>query len=130
MHGAAPIVDRVLSAIDDAADEIVDFTSELIRVPTVNPPGDAYEDCARLIGDTLAASGFEVEYSAADGRPEHTAHPSARQRRRPAARARAPAGGPSQRPLRRRPGRERDGRSIRSAAWCATAASTAAARAT
>jgi succinyl-diaminopimelate desuccinylase len=69
-------VDHVLTAVDAVADELVAFTSDLIRVPTVNPPGDAYEDCARLIGDRLAACGFEVEYFAAEGRPEHTrAHP-------------------------------------------------------
>jgi succinyl-diaminopimelate desuccinylase len=76
MNLGAPAVDRVLSAIDDAAAEIVDFTSELIRVPTVNPPGEAYEDCARLIGEKLAAGGFEIEYFPAEGRPEHTrTHP-------------------------------------------------------
>ena len=70
------VTDSVLAAVDACADEIVAFTSDLIRVPTVNPPGDAYEDCARLIGGRLAACGFEVEYHAADGRPEHTrAHP-------------------------------------------------------
>lgn len=69
---ASAAVDRVLSAVDDASSEMVDFTSELIRIPTVNPPGEAYEDCARLIGDRLDACGFEVEYFAAEGRPEHT----------------------------------------------------------
>ena len=114
MLGAAPAVDRVLSAIDDAAAEIVGFTSDLIRMPTVNPPGDAYDDCAHVIGDKLAANGFEVEYFPAEGRPEHTRDSSARQRRRPAARTRAPARGPSQRPLRCRAGRNRmDGRSVR-----------------
>jgi len=73
---ASPAADRVLAAVEACAGEIVAFTSDLIRVPTVNPPGDAYEDCARLIGDRLAACGFEVEYHAAEGRPEHTrAHP-------------------------------------------------------
>ena len=68
--------ERVLAAVEAAADEIVQFTADLIRVPTINPPGEAYEDCARLIGARLAACGFEVEYHAADGRPEHTAaHP-------------------------------------------------------
>ena len=72
----APIADRVLSAVEAATDEIVDFTSALIRVPTINPPGEGYEDCARLIGHQLAFSGFEVDYVAAEGRPEHTrAHP-------------------------------------------------------
>ena len=64
--------DKVLAAVDAAADEIVDFTSALIRVPTVNPPGEAYEECARLIGSRLTASGFTVDYIPAIGRPEHT----------------------------------------------------------
>jgi succinyl-diaminopimelate desuccinylase len=67
----API-DRVMAAIDDAADEIVDFTRRLIHIPTTNPPGDGYKDCARLIGARLVASGFDVEYLTAEGRPEHT----------------------------------------------------------
>jgi succinyl-diaminopimelate desuccinylase len=68
--------DRVLAAVDAAADEAIAFTSDLIRIPTVNPPGDLYEDCARLIGAKLDACGFDVEYHPAEGRPEHTrSHP-------------------------------------------------------
>jgi succinyl-diaminopimelate desuccinylase len=68
--------DRVLAAVDAAADEIVDFTAALIRIPTINPPGEGYTECARLIGERLDACGFEVEYHEAHGRPEHTsAHP-------------------------------------------------------
>ena len=74
--------------------------------------------------------GFDVEYIAADGRPEHTArHP--RVNVVGARRGRAP------RPLVHLnghfdvvPAGRRLDASIRSAAWCATAASTAAARAT
>ncbi len=70
------LTDRVFAAIDAASDEMVDFTCELIRVPTVNPPGDAYEECAHVIGRRLAACGFAVEYLAAEGRAEHTiTHP-------------------------------------------------------
>jgi succinyl-diaminopimelate desuccinylase len=68
--------EQVLDAVDECIDEMVDFTSALIRVPTVNPPGDAYPECAQLIGTQLKAGGFEVEYVNAEGRPEHTrAHP-------------------------------------------------------
>jgi succinyl-diaminopimelate desuccinylase len=70
----APTIDRVLQAVEAAADEIVAFTADLIRVPTVNPPGELYEDCARLIGAMLHTCGFAVEYHTADSRPEHTAH--------------------------------------------------------
>jgi succinyl-diaminopimelate desuccinylase len=76
MRVAASITDRVLAAVDAAADEIVDFTAALIRIPTINPPGDAYPDCARAIGNKLAECGFDVDYLAAEDRPEHTAeHP-------------------------------------------------------
>jgi succinyl-diaminopimelate desuccinylase len=69
-------IDRVLLEVERSAGEIVDFTAEMIRIPTVNPPGEHYEDCARYIGDTLARLGFGIEYFAAEGRPEHTAqHP-------------------------------------------------------
>ena len=68
--------DLVLRAVDALADECVAFTSELVRVPTVNPPGEHYEEGARVLGERLARLGFEVEYLAAEGRPEHTpAHP-------------------------------------------------------
>jgi succinyl-diaminopimelate desuccinylase len=66
--------DRVLAAVDAIAQEAVAFTSDLIRIPTVNPPGDAYDECARFLGRKLSAFGFEVEYIDADGRPEHTTH--------------------------------------------------------
>ena len=70
------LVERVLAAVDACADEIVDFTSALIRIPTVNPPGDHYTECAEFIGAQLASCGFDVDYIAAEGRPEHTpAHP-------------------------------------------------------
>ena len=58
MSIVSSVADRVLATVEASADEIVDFTSALIRVPTVNPPGEAYQDCARVIGDTLARCGF------------------------------------------------------------------------
>lgn len=68
--------DRVLAAVEELSEEVVDFTSELVRIPTVNPPGDVYPDCARAIGDRLESFDFQVEYLEAEGRPEHTAsHP-------------------------------------------------------
>ncbi|MFM8532021.1 MAG: acetylornithine deacetylase/succinyl-diaminopimelate desuccinylase family protein [Acidimicrobiia bacterium] len=65
-------IDRVVAEVDRARDEIIDFAARLIRVPTVNPPGEAYVDCANLIGDTLRAHGADVEVLAATGRHEHT----------------------------------------------------------
>jgi succinyl-diaminopimelate desuccinylase len=69
---SAADLDRVIAEVDRAADEIVQYTVDLVRIPTVNPPGDEYEACAHFIGDDLARRGFTVEYLAAEGRPEHT----------------------------------------------------------
>jgi succinyl-diaminopimelate desuccinylase len=65
-------IERVLEEVDRAADEIVALTADLVRIPTVNPPGEEYEACARFLGDDLARRGFAIEYIAAEGRPEHT----------------------------------------------------------
>src|SRR5437763_16071547 len=67
------VIDRVVAEVDRAADEIVDYTADLVRIPTVNPPGEAYEECARFIGQHLATHGFDVEYIVAEGRAEHPA---------------------------------------------------------
>ena len=68
--------ERIIRATESVIDEAVEFTRELVRIPTVNPPGDFYEDGARCIGRWLNRSGFTSEYIAADGLPEHTAkHP-------------------------------------------------------
>jgi succinyl-diaminopimelate desuccinylase len=69
-------VDRVLAEVDRAAGEIVDFAARLIRIPTVNPPGEEYETCANVIGDQLRAHGADVQLLPAIGRHEHTSqHP-------------------------------------------------------
>src|SRR6266545_828062 len=69
-------IDRIVAEVDRAADEIVRFTQDLVRIPTVNPPGDEYDACARFLGDTLRRHAFDVELIVADGRSEHTTrHP-------------------------------------------------------
>ena len=63
---------RVLAEVESARDEIVAWTAEMIRIPTVNPPGAYYRDCAELVGRRLQATGLAIEYVEAEGRPEHT----------------------------------------------------------
>jgi len=75
MPGAATI-DRVLAEVERARDELVDFAARLVRIPTVNPPGEEYRACAEEIGSQLGAWGMALERVEAEGRPEHTArHP-------------------------------------------------------
>jgi len=64
-----PQVQAVLARIEAKRDEVVALTQDLVRIPTVNPPGDAYEACARYIGERLKPRGFAVEYVRAHGAP-------------------------------------------------------------
>ena len=61
------VLDRLFARIDAQRDALVELTQALVRMPTVNPPGEAYTDCAELIGRRLAARGFAVEYLRAAG---------------------------------------------------------------
>jgi succinyl-diaminopimelate desuccinylase len=58
--------------IDAARDDLVALTRDLIRFPTVNPPGEAYRPCAEFIGDRLRRSGMEVTYVRGDPSPGDT----------------------------------------------------------
>lgn len=55
--------------IEQRREDVVELTRDLIRIPTVNPPGENYAPCATFIGDRLKKSGFDVDYIRADGVP-------------------------------------------------------------
>lgn len=59
----------VLNRIEDRVDDLVELTADLIRFPTINPPGEDYRPCAEFIGDRLSKKGFAVEYVRAEGAP-------------------------------------------------------------
>jgi succinyl-diaminopimelate desuccinylase len=67
-----PNEEKVLRAVEAIADEMVAFLQCLIRIPTVNPPGREYRAAAEWIGAKLKEFEYDVEYVAAEGRPEHT----------------------------------------------------------
>ena len=66
------LIERVSAEVDRAAEEIVALTVDLVRIPTVNPPGQEYEACARFLGDFMTRRRYDVEFIPADGHPEHT----------------------------------------------------------
>lgn len=67
---------RLFETIEAKREELTALTCDLVRFPTVNPPGEAYEPCARFIGDRLAARGFAVDHVRAHGAPgDGDAHP-------------------------------------------------------
>lgn len=55
-------LDALSQRIDAKRDELITLTQDLIRIPTLNPPGEFYDDCARFIGERLTRRGFGVEY--------------------------------------------------------------------
>jgi succinyl-diaminopimelate desuccinylase len=81
-HGASrasnttDALDALVQRIASRRGELVALTQALVRIPTINPPGDAYTPCAELLGQRLKARGFAVEYVRAIGAPgDSDAHP-------------------------------------------------------
>ncbi len=55
--------DKVLAQINE--EEVVEFLRGLVRIPTVNPPGDV-RDAISYCADALAAEGYEIELLTAE----------------------------------------------------------------
>lgn len=53
---------QLFSQIESLKSDLVSLTQELVRFPTINPPGEAYTPCAEYIARRLSASGFQVEF--------------------------------------------------------------------
>jgi succinyl-diaminopimelate desuccinylase len=67
-----PSEQEVVRRVEQLAGDMVELTRALVRIPTVNPPGDAYAECAALLSGTLAELGYGVECLPAEGVPEHS----------------------------------------------------------
>ncbi len=50
-----------MSRVDGKRDELIALTQDLIRIPTLNPPGEFYRDICEYLDVRLAARGFETE---------------------------------------------------------------------
>lgn len=64
---AVSAFEAIQTALDDKRDEVAALTRDLIRFPTVNPPGEAYTPCAEYLGRRLEKRGFQVRYLRAEG---------------------------------------------------------------
>jgi succinyl-diaminopimelate desuccinylase len=60
----------VMARVGELGGEMVEFLRELVRIPTINPPGANYPYCAAFIGKKLKEFGYEVRYIEAAGLPE------------------------------------------------------------
>jgi succinyl-diaminopimelate desuccinylase len=61
--------ENLLEIIEARREELIELAQALIRFPTINPPGEAYQPCAEFIGRRLGARGFAVNYVRAAGTP-------------------------------------------------------------
>ncbi|MGO4831219.1 acetylornithine deacetylase/succinyl-diaminopimelate desuccinylase family protein, partial [Rhizobiaceae sp. 2RAB30] len=64
--------EKLFQTIDGQVDDLVELTADLIRFPTVNPPGEAYTPCSEYIGERLKKQGFDVELVRGEGTPGDT----------------------------------------------------------
>ena len=67
MDGARGVSDRLLAEIEARRDDIVGLTKDLVRIPSVNPPGRDYRTVCDLIARRLRPRGFIVEILRAEG---------------------------------------------------------------
>jgi succinyl-diaminopimelate desuccinylase len=72
MQDRVPLPEKLLEAVEARREEVTALTRDLIRFPTVNPPGEAYTPCAEFIGGYLKRHGFGVEYIRGEGAPGDT----------------------------------------------------------
>ncbi|MDQ2635124.1 MAG: acetylornithine deacetylase/succinyl-diaminopimelate desuccinylase family protein [Pseudomonadota bacterium] len=66
------MTERLFRTIEDRTDELTALAADLIRFPTINPPGDAYRPCAEYIAERLSKRSFGVEFIRAEGTPGDT----------------------------------------------------------
>ena len=68
-HGrvAGDLKHRLITEIDQRHDDLVETTRALIRIPTLNPPGDHYRDICEYLEARLARSGFSSTFVRAEG---------------------------------------------------------------
>ena len=58
--------------IKQKQEELVSLTQDLIRIPTVNPPGEFYSDCIDYLNKRFKKKGFETQIIRAEGTPGDT----------------------------------------------------------
>lgn len=69
----AGIADRVLARVSGMMPEAIACLTELVRIPTVNPPGDHYADFVDVLGARYRSLGYRVTEVVAEGDPDHSA---------------------------------------------------------
>ena len=64
-----PLTDQLIREIDARRDDLIALTQELLRIPTLNPPGENYREICDYLDRRLRAGGFETGFVRAFGSP-------------------------------------------------------------
>jgi succinyl-diaminopimelate desuccinylase len=60
---------QLLGEIERRRGDLIALTQALVRIPTLNPPGDNYREICDFLGARLRARGFVIELVRAEGAP-------------------------------------------------------------
>ncbi|PTX00363.1 succinyl-diaminopimelate desuccinylase [Pararhodobacter aggregans] len=60
---------RLMAALQERREELIALTQDLIRIPTLNPPGENYRDICEYLDRRLKGAGFETQLIRAHGTP-------------------------------------------------------------
>lgn len=63
----APSRETLCAEIGRRRDDLTALTQDLVRIPTINPPGGAYLEICEYLGRRLKASGYEINLIRAEG---------------------------------------------------------------
>ena len=58
--------------VEDKREELISLTQDLIKIPTVNPPGEFYSDCVEYLNKRFKSKGFNTQIIRATGTPGDT----------------------------------------------------------
>jgi succinyl-diaminopimelate desuccinylase len=61
--------DRLREEVGSRRDDLVSLTQDLIRIPTLNPPGAHYRDICEYLASRLQGTGFACTFVRAEGAP-------------------------------------------------------------
>lgn len=61
------LADKLTDLIDARREDLIALTQELIRIPTLNPPGNNYLEICEYLKTRLSARGFDVQLIRAEG---------------------------------------------------------------
>lgn len=66
------MIDDFAKAVEDNREALIAITRDLVRFPTINPPGEAYTPCAEYLGALLSKRGYHIQYIRGHGSPGDT----------------------------------------------------------